>query len=186
MNIEQFGSNLHEKENLKGFHEGGAEEVFGKEFNKKTAEHGVVFDENGIANVPGSKVLELIEKDIASEAVFYDQKYALGFFEDSEGNDVTDEVLRSIKLDKKFLESIPNVELHAGWTGFSFDLPTPPLEAPEDLAKIIGDESSWLVPLRLTKEEKDNIWYETRERLGFTREEIEEARRNGEFPSNPK
>ena len=81
---------------------------------------------------------------------------------------------------------MPRVELHAGWSGFSFDLPTSPDEAPEDLARIIGDESSWLAFLKLTKEEENNIWYETRLRLGFTKEEIDEAKRKGEFPSNPK
>ena len=30
--------------------------------------------------------------------------------------------------------------------------------------------------LKLTKEEENNIWYETRLRLGFTKEEIDEAK----------
>jgi len=156
-----------EAQRINDFHEGGAKKVFSERANAKTAEHGLVFDEQGKANLTGAKLAELIDTGVLAEPVFHD--------EDPESP--------MPHLHKEEFINLGNIELELFWDCCHFRLPI----VPEEISELDPEatDSNWVAYVNMSKSEKDEMWYETRLHLGWTQDEVKKARKKGIHPHSP-
>jgi hypothetical protein len=157
---------INESERINDFHEGGADKVFSENINKKTAEYGLRFDEEGKAVVGGEQIVELMHKGVIKNVSYH-----------GEGNE--DPESPRPRLDEGTISSLGNVELKLAWNyaHFSIDIVPEEIKAENpDLTK-----TKWVAEINLSKEEDLAMWYESRLHLGWTKEEVEHAQSAGIF-----
>lgn len=159
--------NQNQQERINDFYEGGAKKVFSEEVNKLTAEHGLVFSEQGKTSINGKKLSELIKQGILGEPQFYDE----------------DPQSPMPRLSNEEIEMLGDIEIELFWEHGHFKLPIVPNEIRE--IDPGATKTNWTVKVNLSNIQKDDMWYKTRLHLGWTQEEVKKAREKGIHPYSP-